>query len=346
MKNPFPFGSVTASLCPRSKVHMKHITSEERHTIAHLLGQNKSPAQIAKELQRSKSTITREIKRNSDQRSSEYRHELAQRKATERIKNKRKRNSLTEDMRHYIEDQLEKKYSPEQIVGISKRKLKPCVSHETIYLYIWQDKKKGGTLYENLRNQDKRYRKRGAAKDRRGVIPNRTPMIERPNVVEKRERLGDLEIDLVIGKGHQGALLTINDRVSGLLIMEKLQGKTAAEVTAATIARLLPLKERLYTITSDNGKEFAGHEEMAAKLEIDFYFAKPYHSWERGSNEHLNGLIRQYIPKDTNILELDESYIREVEQALNSRPRKRHDYHSPFTIHQQLTQEQKVALAS
>jgi IS30 family transposase len=325
---------------------MKHITSEERHTIAHLLGQNKSPAQIARELKRDKSTITREIERNCDQRSSEYRYELAQRKASERKKSKPTRNSLTQDMCHYVDEQLEKKYSPEQIVGVAKRKSLPCVSHETIYLYVWKDKKDGGTLYEHLRNQGKRYRKRGAVKDRRGMIPNRTPMTERPNIVEKRERLGDLEIDLVIGKGHQGVLLTINDRVSGLLIMEQLQGKTSSEVTATTIARLKPFKDSLHTITSDNGKEFAGHEEIATQLEIDFYFAKPYHSWERGSNEHLNGLIRQYIPKQTNISELDGSYIREVEHALNSRPRKRHDYHSPYTKHQQLTKEQKVALAS
>jgi IS30 family transposase len=151
---------------------------------------------------------------------------------------------------------------------------------------------------------------------------------------------------LVIGKGHQGALLTINDRASGLLIMERLQGKTAAEVTAATIARLKPFKRELHTITSDNGKEFAGHEEIASELNIDFYFARPYHSWERGSNENLNGLIRQYIPKITNILELEESFIEEVETALNERPRKRYGYLSTLTIHQQLTNEQKVALVS
>ncbi|MDB9741942.1 IS30 family transposase [Akkermansiaceae bacterium] len=325
---------------------MKHITSEERHTIAHLLGQNKSPAEIARELNRHKSTIKREIDRNCDQRDSQYRYDLAQRKASNRKKSKATRNSLTKEMIDYLDKHLMKKFSPEQIVGVAKRKSLPCVSHETIYLYIWNDKKEGGKLYQNLRNEGKRYRKRGAAKDRRGIIANKTPMTERPEVVEKRERLGDLEIDLVIGKGHQGALLTINDRVSGLLIVEQLQGKSASEVTAATIARLEPFKKRLHTITSDNGKEFAGHEQIAAKLEIDFYFAKPYHSWERGSNEHLNGLIRQYIPKDTNILELESSYIKEVEHNLNSRPRKRHGYHSPYTKHQQLTKEQKVALTS
>jgi transposase, IS30 family len=129
--------------------------------------------------------------------------------------------------------------------------------------------------------------------------------------------------------------------------MELLQGKNAADVKAATTSGLEPYKEYLHTITSDNGKEFAGHEEIAAALGIDFYFAKPYHSWERGSNnENLNGLIRQYIPKNTNILELDKTYIAEVERTLNDRPKKRYGYKSPSTIHQQLTKMKKVALAS
>jgi transposase, IS30 family len=220
------------------------------------------------------------------------------------------------------------------------------VSHEWIYQYIWKDKKQGGILYTHLRNQSKRYRKRGAAKDNRGQIRNKTPLSQRPELVEKRERIGDQEIDLVIGRAHNGAILTINDRASGLLIMELLLGKNAADVKVATISRLDPYKEYLHTITSDNGKEFAGHEEIAAALGIDFYFAKPYHNWERGSNENLNGLIRQYIPKNNNILELDKTYIAEVEKALNDRPRKRYGYKLPSTIFQQLTKMKKVALAS
>lgn len=325
---------------------MKHITSEERHTIQCLLGQSKKPAEIARILGRSKSTITREIQRNRDQRSKQYRHELAHRKASSRKASKPTKNGITGDMKAYIEARLAEKLSPEQIVGEAKLKGIECVSYECIYQYIWRDKKQGGKLYANLRNQSKRYRKRGAAKDTRGQIRNKTPLEQRPKEVELRERLGDLEIDLVIAKGHKGALLTINDRTSGLLIMERLQGKTSAEVTDATIKRLMPYKDQLNTITSDNGKEFAGHETIARILEIDFFFAKPYHSWERGSNENLNGLIRQYIPKHTNILELEDSFIKEVESALNNRPRKRHGFLSPLEIHQQLTNNEKVALAS
>jgi transposase, IS30 family len=327
---------------------MKHITSEERHTIAYLWRQKKSPAFIARELGRVRSTITRELKRNCDLRSKEYRPELANKKAILRQSNKPKRCSMTPVMIAYVEAELTKTHSPspEQIAGNAKQLGLECVSHECIYQHIWRDKKSGGKLFENLRNKHKRYRKRGAAKDNRGIIKDRTPMSERPSVVDKRERLGDLEVDLMIGHAHQGALLTINDRVSGLLILERLQGKTANEVTAVIIARLKPYEGQLHTITSDNGKEFAGHKEVASELNIDFYFARPYHSWERGSNENLNGLVRQYIPKTTNIHDLEEGYIQKVETALNSRPRKRHGYISPKTKHQQLTKEQKVALVS
>jgi IS30 family transposase len=325
---------------------MKHITSEERHTIDILLRQKQSPARIARQLDRAPSSITREIERNCDKRGGEYRHELAHKKALQRKADKRTRNDYTGKIMLYVKKQLAEQYSPEQIVGTAKRLGVKCVSHETIYLHIWENKKQGGHLYENLRNRCKRYRQRGSKKDMRGQLRNRKDIDLRPEIVEKRERLGDLEIDLIIGKGHSGALLTINDRVSGLLIMELLQGKMAAEVTAKAIARLLPFKDRLHTITSDNGREFAGHEEIARELEIDFYFAKPYHSWERGSNENLNGLIRQYIPKDTCINTLPEERIIWVENQLNNRPRKRHRFFSPNEIQQQLTNDQKVALAS
>lgn len=322
---------------------MKHITSEERHTIAHLLSQKLSPASIAKQLGRHRSTITREMHRNSDQRNGLYRYDLAERKAHDRQKNKRKRCDYTPAIQAHVERGLAKKYSPEQIVGEAQKLRIDCVSIETIYLKIWADKKKGGSLYEHLRNQSKRYRKRGSAKDLRGKISNATSIDERQKIVDSRKRLGDWEIDLIIGSGHNGAILTLNDRVSGLLIMEQLTGKQAAEITAATISRLKPYKDQIHTITSDNGKEFAGHQEIAKALEIDFYFAHPYHSWERGSNENLNGLVRQYIPKGTNIATLPAELFPIVEKALNDRPRKRHGYESPHEKHQQLTNEEKVA---
>ena len=325
---------------------MKHITSEERHTISHLLGQGQSINTIAKQLSRAPSTISRELKRNRDMRNGDYRHELAHRKAQKRKDDKARRESYTSEIQAYVEEKLKLKYSPEQIVGTAKSDGVPCVSHETIYVKIWKNKHQGGDLYEDLRNQGKRYRKRGAAKDSRGKIPNRQDIDKRPNIVEERERLGDLEVDLVIGSGHQGVLLTINDRVTGMVMIEQLYGKHAEGVSDAIIKRLLPFKDHIHTITSDNGKEFAEHEKVAQALEIDFYFAKPYHSWQRGSNENLNGLIRQYIPKEQNISLLTPQFISEVEKALNNRPRKRHQFLSPQNIHDKLINQHAVALVS
>ena len=150
----------------------------------------------------------------------------------------------------------------------------------------------------------------------------------------------------MIGSGHQGVLLTINDRVTGCVMIEQLNNKQAEGVCDAIIKRLSPFKNRLHTITSDNGKEFAEHEKVAQALQIDFYFAKPYHSWQRGANENLNGLIRQYIPKEQNISLLTPQFIAEVEQALNDRPRKRHQFLSPQNIHDQLINQQPVAVVS
>ena len=325
---------------------MKHITSEERHTIDHLLRQGQTITSIAKQLSRASSTISRELKRNRDMRNGDYRYDLAERKAQKRKINKARRQSYTPKIQDYVQEKLKLKYSPEQIVGAAQRDGLACVSHETIYRKIWRDKHRGGGLYEDLRNQGKRYRKRGAAKDNRGKIRNRQDIDGRPKIVEARERLGDLEVDLMIGSGHQGVLLTINDRVTGCVMIEQLNNKQAEGVSDAIIKRLSPFKNRLHTITSDNGKEFAEHEKVAQALQIDFYFAKPYHSWQRGSNENLNGLIRQYIPKEQNISLLTPQFIAEVEQALNDRPRKRHQFLSPQNIHDQLINQQPVALVS
>ena len=315
---------------------MKHLTSEERHTIEKLLEQNFSQAEIARILNRSKSTISREIMRNCDQRNSNYRSKLAQDKAQKRKSEKPVKHSVKGAIKTFIIENLNNKLSPEQIVGIATKQNLKFVSIECIYQYIWKDKHQGGNLYEHLRNRGKRDRKRGSSKDSRGIIKNRTPISERPKVVEERTRLGDLEIDLVIGKNHKGALLTINDRASGLLYMEKLQGKTSEEVSRKTVERLLNISKQIHTITSDNGKEFADHEYIAKKLDVDFYFAKPHHSWERGSNENLNGLVRQYIPKNSDISKLSNSYIKYVENELNNRPRKRYNYDSPNEKHKQL----------
>ena len=202
---------------------------------------------------------------------------------------------------------------------------------------------KGGDLFIHLRTQGKRYRKRGSAKDNRGIIKDRVDIGERPQVVEEKNRFGDLEIDTIIGKDHKGAIVTINDRAMGLLRMKKLSGKDAQELADKTIELLQEWKPMLHTITSDNGKELACHAQIGKALGVDFYFAKPYHSWERGANENINGLIRQYIPKKTNFDDLTDEYVKFVEDELNNRPRKRYGYKTPNEVFNTFVDNRAVA---
>lgn len=295
----------------------------------------KKKSEIAAMIGKNKSVITREIARNCDKRSKKYDASLAQRKCRKRHEEKAKKILLTQPVKEYIDKKLDQKYSPEQIAGIAKGEGVFCVSHERIYQYIWQDKKRKGILYLNLRTQGKRYRKRGASKDKRGIIRDRVDISERDSIVEKRDRFGDLEIDTIIGQNHKGAIITINDRATGMVKIRKTLGKNAEVLAQKTVEMLSDWKPYLFTVTSDNGKEFAEHKTISKLLEIKFYFAKPYHSWERGSNENLNGLIRQYIPKKTNFDTISDDYIQFVEDQLNNRPRKRFNFKSPLTIFKQ-----------
>lgn len=308
---------------------MKHITEHQRYTISVLLAEGKSRTAIAKSIGKDKSSITRELKRNSDDRNKEYKHELAQKKYKRRQAEKPKKVYFTASVKQYVLNGLAQYYSPEQIVGRAKIEGVACVSHERIYQYIWQDKKAKGKLYENLRHKGRMYRKRGNLKDRRGIIKNRVDISERPPIVDAKVRFGDLEIDTVIGKNHQGALLTINDRVTGLVWIRLLEGKESDPLTKCAIEALMPIKHQLHTITADNGKEFAKHEIIAKELDLDIYFAKPYHSWERGANENTNGLIRQYFPKGSSFENITHEQVRYVQNQLNNRPRKKLGFLSP-----------------
>lgn len=276
---------------------MGQLTVEQRYQIQVLKSQNFSQTYIAKEIGKHKSVVCRELKRNSDGRSGEYKAELAQRKCKQRHKNKVKRHDFSIEIKVYVENLINEDYSPEQIVGEAKNKKKQCVSIERIYQHIWSDKKEGGELYKHLRNNGKRYRKRGSEKDSRGIIHGRVSIDERPKIVDKKLRIGDLEMDLVIGKNHKKAILTINDRATGKVKISLLNSKSADEIREKTLAALKDWRPWLKTITTDNGKEFAQHQEIAKSLEIDYFFAHPYHSWERGANENFNGLLRQYFPK-------------------------------------------------
>jgi IS30 family transposase len=311
---------------------MGHLTLEQRYKIELGLQMGKSQYAISQELGRSRSVISREIKRNRDGRSGEYRADLASRKAIRRHKIKRKRRDLTPALVSKIQQGLSLEHSPEQIVGQAKIEGAKMVSIETIYKYIWKNKKQGGKWYKCLRNGGKRYQNRANIKDRRGVIADRVGIEKRPLIVEQKERFGDLEIDLIIGKNHKEALLTINDRATGMLFMDKVASKTAAEIETKATELLADWQPLIHTITSDNGKEFANHKNIAQTLQIDFYFALPYHSWQRGANENLNGLVRQYFPKKSSFKAITKEQIQQVVHRINNRPRKRFRFLTPLQV--------------
>jgi IS30 family transposase len=302
--------------------------------------------EIALTINKDKSVVSRELKRNCDKRSNKYEAELAQRKYQQRQRDKPKHIHFTEEVKQCVNSLLNKDYSPEQISHRTKKEGKTCVSTERIYQYVWKDKKEGGTLYVHLRHKGRKYRKRGNAKDTRGIIKDRVGIEQRPAIVNKKERLGDLEIDTVIGQNHKGALLTINDRVSSMTWIAKLNGKNANELAQKTIEVLTPYQKIMNTITADNGKEFADHKIISAGLKVDFYFAKPYHSWERGANENTNGLIRQYFPKSSSFENISDLDVLRVQEILNNRPRKKLNFLTPNEFFNLILFNQKVAFVT
>lgn len=311
---------------------MSHLTLSQRYEISILHKQQLSISVIADEIGKNRSTVYRELERNSDGRNGQYKADLAQRKCESRHGDKNKDKAFTGEIEALVVFYLIQDYSPEQIVGYATRMGKACVSAERIYQFIWKDKKNGGLLYKHLRTKGKKYKKRGSLKDKRGQIVGRIDITQRPEIVNKKQRFGDLEIDLVIGANHKGALLTINDRATGMLKMKYIENKEAKVIEENTIELLEEWAPFIHTITSDNGKEFANHREIAQELTIDYFFAKPYHSWERGANENLNGLVRQYFPKKTNFDLIQQSQVKRAQEILNNRPRKRYKYLTPNEV--------------
>ena len=325
---------------------MAHLTESQRYVLSSLLKQGKKQCEIAKIIEKDKSVVCREIKRNSDGRSGEYKDDLANRKYHQRQESKNKFQRFTPLIQESVEELLRFDYSPEQIVGTLKKQGKETVSVERIYQYLWEDKKKGGNLFIHLRSNGKRYRKRGNYKNSRGIIQNRISIEKRPKIVEQKTRFGDFEIDLIIGKNHEQAIVTANDRASGILKMRKVMSKNAEEVAQVTIDMLRDWLPYIKTITSDNGKEFAEHEKIAENLQLDYYFAHPYHSWERGANENLNGLIRQYFRKGSDFTCISDKDIQLVESKINNRPRKRYNYENPIFVMNNLLFNPEVALVT
>ena len=320
--------------------YYNQLTYEQRCQISVLMKRDYSQRDIAEAVGVSQSTISRELSRNTGLKS--YRHKQAQEKAVQRRKEAARPTKMTSSMINIIKAKLRIEWSPEQISGWLLMEHESLISHESIYLYIWADKRSGGDLYTYLRRQGKKYDKRRNGKSTRGQIRNRVCIDDRPKVVDDKSRIGDWEIDTVIGKGHRGALVTIVERVTNYTLSAQVDSKSAEEVTQATIALLRPFKDVVKTITADNGKEFAYHEKISKAMCADVYFAHPYSSWERGLNENTNGLLRQYFPKDTDLTTVTQKEVRRAVNRLNSRPRKGLGFKTPS----QMMREYRAALAA
>ena len=312
---------------------MKHLTAGQRYEIRALLHVGKTKTEIASVIGVHKSTITRELRRNSYLGLKSYYPSYAQRKAEERRRRRAYnfKKTIPKTVFETARRLLEEDFSPEQIVGYCRREGIRMCSHERLYQWIWEDKRMGGNLYTHLRSRGRRYRKRGSTYNSRRLIPNRIDISERPEIVNRKERLGDYEIDTIVGASHDQHILTVVDRVGGRLWMKRLRTPTAKATSDALIDILAPLaKDGLgHTLTADNGLLFADHERVTIDTGILVFFARPYHSWERGCNENTNGLVRQYIPKGTNFDTLSDEYIQYVQEKLNRRPRKRLNFLSP-----------------
>jgi IS30 family transposase len=296
-----------------------------------LLKQGVKKNEIAEEIKVHRSVLYRELNRNKQKRggyNAKWAHKLAQERK-ERFKRQRK---LSEKVKKIIGEKLGDEWSPEQIAGYCKSKGIEMVSYKTIYEYIRKDKEQGGELFKKLRIASKPYRKKYGKQDYRGKIPNRVSIDERPEAVGKKERYGDWEVDTMVGKQHQGAVLTMVERKSYFTLLEKLERPLSGSTKQKMINRMAPYKAFVHTITSDNGHEFAEHEQIAKKLEADFYFTHPYSAWEKAINENTNGLIRQYLPKKKNLREVSEETIRQIENKLNNRPRKSLQWKTPLQV--------------
>ena len=309
----------------------RQLTSGERYALSALRKQGCSQGEIARTLGRAASTVSREVRRNSkDGGGRVYRPALADDIARwRRSRSRRNRRFGCEDWA-LIAQCLQEEWSPEQIAGRFKRDGLMSISHETIYRYVWDDRRRGGTLHRHLRGSPKQRRKRYGSYDSRGRLAGKRPICERPAGAQNRSRVGHLEADTVIGNiSDKHCVLTFVDRKSGYVMIGKLEARTV-DATNRRAVHLINNAVRLTrTVTADNGTEFHGYKTIEAATGSKFYFATPYHSWERGTSENTNGLIRQYLPKRQSMAHITQRHCNRIAHKLNTRPRKRLAFLTP-----------------
>ena len=309
-----------------------HLTCEQRCQIYALLQSGHSQAHIARQIGVDPSTISRELVRNTGARG--YRFKQAHEKATQRREEASdKPRKMTPDLVELIEEKLtQEQWSPDQISGRLAKDGVAFISHERIYQHVWKDKKDGGTLYLHLRHSGKKYNRRKGKNSGRGLIPNRVDIDQRPPIVAAKSRIGDWRPTRLSAPITKALSCRTSSEPPNTPSSPNCRTRTRDSVVQACARVLLPLADRIETITYDNGKEFASHAQIATSLGALSYFAKPYHSWERGLNEHTNGLFRQYFPKGSDLSILSDADVQRVEDKLNSRPRKILGYQTPREI--------------
>lgn len=313
-------------------MNYEQLNAEERRVLATLRTLGMNQAQIARVLGRHPSTVGRELRRNCAPYDGGYRAERAHQRAHARRYRSRRNSQFEAAQWGRVEELLREEWSPEQVAGYLRREGELSISHETIYRHIWQDGRKGGTLPRHLRGARKQCRKRYGTYDRRGRLAGKRMIGERPAVVERRRQMGHWEIDTMMGESlgeSSDCILTLVERRTGYVLIGKLAARTAAEANRALLALLAQHPGRVRTITADNGTEFHWYEQIEAVHPVRFYFATPHHSWERGTNENTNGLIRQYLPKGESMAGVTQSQCDTIAEQLNHRPRKRHAYKTP-----------------
>jgi len=307
-----------------------HLAQEERYQIHALMKAGHKQSEIAAVIGRNPSTVGRELSRNRGYRG--YRPRQAHVMATARAKASRTRPRINDRQWAAVGALIRRDWSPEQIAHRARFEGTLAISHESIYQFLYAEKRAGGSLCARLRAQ-KPYRKRyGSGRERRGRIPGRIGIEQRPPAVERRDRIGHWEADTVHGRRRSGAVLSLVERRSRLTRLAKLPRVSAAAVRQGARRRLRPIVHAVASLTADNGHEFAFHQRIAADLDANFYFAKPYCAWQRGTNENTNGLVRQYLPKSRDLATLTGPEIRMIENRLNHRPRKCLGYLTPYEV--------------
>jgi len=309
------------------------LSQEERYILTSLKRSGRSLRQIAREMNRSLSTIIRELRRNLTHHDGGYRAEVAHSYAVARRRRVRRGSHYTEAEWDLVISLLEKKFSPDQISHVLKQSCLLSISHETIYRYIRSDRKKGGLLFKHLRIMPKCRRKRYKSRDSRGILPGKKHISIRPTEVEDRKAFGHWEGDTVIGPDKHNCIVTLVERKTGYVVIKKVTSRTAKKVTLACSQSINEQAGKIKTITFDNGTEFHQYKVLEDRYGVQCYFATPHHSWERGTNENTNGLIRQYIPKKTCMSKIDQAYCDWVAGELNNRPRKRLGYKTPKDLY-------------